>query len=230
MQITEKIFCYPWRGMGNNCNAYLYAGGKTVLIDPGHIYNEYQEGCLDSLLENMENDGFTPEMIDLILCTHGHHDHCEAAIYFRENYQTRLAMHQAEEAHMETMANYVEQMFRIPKPKSPVIDFYIKEGELELEGEGKKDKIILYHTPGHSPGSLSLHFPEEKCLITGDVVFYGSIGRTDFPDGSLPLMGDSVRRLSRIEDLEWLLPGHMQILSGDGPIQRNFAMIKSMFF
>ena len=229
MQLTEKIYGYPWQGMGNNCNTFLYAGEKTILIDPGHINNEFRENCLVLLLSEMEADGFTPEKVDLIVCTHGHPDHCESATVFREKYNTRLAMHQAEEEHMRSMARFLEQMIG-QSPAPPVIDLYLQEGELELGAGEKKDTIFLYYTPGHSPGSLSLYFPEEKSLITGDVVFSGSIGRTDFPDGSMELMGRSVDRLSRINGLEWLLPGHMQLVKGEAAIQKNFAMIKRMFF
>lgn len=229
MQITEKMYCYPWRGMGNNCNTYLYAGAKTILIDPGHIYNEYRENCLDNLLKEMKADGFTPDKIDLIICTHGHPDHCEAAAVLQEQNQIRVAMHQAEETHMEIMSRFFEQMAG-QRSVQPKIDLYLQEGELELGNEENQEKIVLYHTPGHSPGSLSIHFPAERVLITGDVVFNGSIGRTDFPDGSMKNLGRSVDKLSRLEDVDWLLPGHMQLLKGEEAIRRNYTMIKRMFF
>jgi len=229
MKLTEKIYCYPWRGMGNNCNSFLYAGEKTILIDPGHIQNEYRETCLENLLQEMNADGFTPDKIDLIICTHGHPDHCEAAAALHDKYQIRVAMHKAEESHMETMAKFFEQMAG-KKPAQPGIDLYLQEGELELGTGEQREKILLYHTPGHSPGSLSIHFPEERALVTGDAVFSGSIGRTDFPDGSMVDLGKSVEKLSRIEDLDWLLPGHMQIVKGEEAIRRNYTMIKRMFF
>jgi glyoxylase-like metal-dependent hydrolase (beta-lactamase superfamily II) len=215
--------------MGNNCNAFLYNGEKTILIDPGHLTNEYQENCLGQLLEDLEKDGFSPEKIDLVILTHGHPDHCEAATAFSEKYQIRIAMHQADEDHMEVMGNFLAQMTG-EKPLAPTIDIYLQEGELELGTGEAKDKIVIYHTPGHSPGSVSLYFPSEKCLVTGDAVFAGSIGRTDFPDGNLEQLGESVRMLSHLEDVEWLLPGHMQIVKGEEAILRNYAAIIAMFF
>ncbi len=229
MQLTEKIYSYPWKGMGNNCNAYLYAGEKTILIDPGHIYNEYNEKCLEILLAQMETDGFTPDKIDLIFCTHGHPDHCEAAALLQDKFQVRVAMHKEEESSMEVMANFFEQMAG-KSPQRPRIDLYLQEGELELGSGETKDKAWLYLTPGHSPGSLCLHLPGERALVTGDVVFSGSIGRTDFPGGSYEMLAGSVERLSRIGDLDWLLPGHMQLVKGEEAIRRNFTMIKRMFF
>ncbi|NLX90852.1 MAG: MBL fold metallo-hydrolase [Firmicutes bacterium] len=229
MQLTEKMYYYPWRGMGNNCNAFLYAGEKTILIDPGHVHNEYRENCLDNLLLEMEGDGFTPEKIDLIICTHGHPDHCEAAALLQDKYKIRVAMHKDEESHMKMMAAFFQQMAG-SKPAQPRIDLYLQEGELELGSGEKKDTIVLYHTPGHSPGSLSIHFPEERALVTGDAVFHSSIGRTDFPGGSMATLGKSVDKLSRIEDIDWLLPGHMQMVKGEEAVRRNFMLIKRMFF
>ncbi|HHU75472.1 MAG TPA: MBL fold metallo-hydrolase [Firmicutes bacterium] len=229
MQLTEKIYAYPWKGMGNNCNAYLYAGEKKILMDPGHIHNEYNEKCLEKLLAEMKADGFTPEKIDLIICTHGHPDHCEAAALLQDEYQIRVAMHREEETSMDIMAKFFEQMAG-KSPERPRIDIYLQEGELELGTGGIKDKVVLYLTPGHSPGSLSIYFPDERALVTGDVVFSGSIGRTDFPGGDFLTLGKSVEELSHIEDLEWLLPGHMQIVQGEEAIRRNFTMIKRMFF
>lgn len=226
MQITEKLFGYIWQGRGNNCNTYLFDGDKTILFDPGHIQNELSENCLERLLAGMAQDGFNPEQLDLIFCTHSHTDHCEAAVSLKAEKEIPLAMHQAEEGHMEIIARFFMQMTG-KKPALPQIDIYLQEGELEI---GEEDKIQVLHTPGHSPGSLSFYFPGEKALLTGDAVFYGSIGRTDFPDGDLKALEKSVQKLARIEEVEWLLPGHMQPVHGQAEIQRNYQLIQRMFF
>jgi len=228
MKLTEKIYSYPWGGMGNNANTYLYAGEKVILIDPGHIQNEFRENCFELLLSELKKDGFPLEKIDMIFCTHGHADHCEAAAAIQEKRDIKIGMHKDEESHMELMGNFIERMMgkRFTTPK---IDIYLEEGDLEI-GDSKKDIIQVFHTPGHSPGSLSFYFPEDKVLITGDAVFSGSIGRTDFPDGSLEKLGDSIRKLSAIEGVEWLLPGHMQIVKGAANIENNYRMITRMFF
>lgn len=228
MQLTEKIYCYPWRGRGNNCNTYVYAGEKVVLIDPGHIQNEFRENCLENLLTALQQDGFNIDMFDLILCTHGHADHCEAAVAIKEKKDINVAMHQGEEKHMVELARFFDRMTG-SNTVLPEIDIYLQEGELEL-GTEKKDIIQVIHTPGHSPGSVCFYFPGEQALITGDAVFSGSIGRTDFPDGSMEALGNSIRRLSRIEDVEWLLPGHMQIIQGRAAIDNNYRMITRIFF
>lgn len=228
MQLTERIFFYPWRGRGNNCNTYLYAGEKVLLIDPGHLQTEFGENCLEMLLQALARDGFTLEKIDLILCTHGHPDHCEAAAGIKEQRLINLAMHRDDEAHMELMARFLEQMIG-KRTALPRIDIFLQEGELELGATGN-DKIRVLHTPGHSPGSVSFYFPRDKALITGDVVFNGSIGRTDFPGGSLETLGESVRKLAAIRDVQWLLPGHMQPVKGQAAVENNYRLITRMFF
>ncbi len=227
MKVTEKVYAYIWRGRGNNSNTYLYAGEKTIIIDPGHIHNEMRENCLDTLLGSMQEDGFSPEQVELVLCTHSHADHCEAGSFFNEKYGIPVAMHKFEEGHMETLARFFEQMTG-QKPNLPSIDIFLQEGELELDNN--KDIIQALHTPGHSPGSLSFFIPQEKVMLSGDAVFHGSIGRTDFPDGSLQSLGQSVEKLSAVEGVEWLLPGHMGAVRGEADVQANYDMIKRMFF
>ena len=228
MKLTEKIYGYPWKGNGNNCNTYLYAGKKNILIDPGHIHNEFRTNCLEMLLASMAEDGFTPDSIDLILCTHSHPDHCEAAALLQEKFSLSMGMHRNEEAHMEELSRYFERMTGT-KTLLPSVNIYLQEGELEL-GMDDTEKIQALLTPGHSPGSLSFYFPGEQALLSGDAVFYGSIGRTDFPGGSLKVLADSVNKLAALPDVEWLLPGHMQAVHGKKNVENNYRMIKQMFF
>jgi hypothetical protein len=89
------------------------------------------------------------------------------------------------------------------------IDFYLREGDLSLG----KDTFEVLWTPGHSPGSLSVYWPERKALFTGDVILYGGIGRTDFTEGDPALLGESIQRLARL-DTELVLPGHGEIMQG----------------
>ena len=104
------------------------------------------------------------------------------------------------------------------------IDFYLQEGTLML---GKKNFHIL-HTPGHSPGSISIYWPEKKALFPGDVIFYQGMGRTDFPQGSVMILKQSIERLSQLE-IEYLLPGHGEIIKGKESVKNNFALVKKNF-
>jgi glyoxylase-like metal-dependent hydrolase (beta-lactamase superfamily II) len=93
-------------------------------------------------------------------------------------------------------------------PKVPSFEYQpLKPGETEFLGQ----KCVVLHTPGHTPGSLTLYFPDGKALFVGDLIFQGSIGRTDFPGGSLETLLQGVR------EKIFTLPGQTVIYPGHGP-------------
>jgi hydroxyacylglutathione hydrolase len=228
MRITEQIYGYPWRGQGNNCNSYLLKGEKTVLFDPGHIYNEFRESGFELLARQLSADGFQLEDVDLILCTHGHPDHVEAAGLARERSGAHMAIHRQDEFILEVL----EQRYAAAAGKEmPSLkpDFYLQEGELEL-GSSAKELIRVLHTPGHSPGSVCFYMPRLKVLITGDTIFDRSIGRSDLPGGDMGELEQSVAKVAGLEEVELLLPGHMGYISGAEKVQHNFERIQRAFF
>ena len=91
-----------------------------------------------------------------------------------------------------------------------------------------KTFLRIYLSPGHSPGSLSIYWPERKALLTGDVLFYGGVGRTDFQEGDSRLLKKSIERLSRL-DTEILLPGHGETILGKERVVKNFEFIRQNF-
>jgi len=104
----------------------------------------------------------------------------------------------------------------------------IERGDLNL-GKGGETKLNIIHSPGHSPGHITIYWPLEKVLIAGDVIFYGSTGRVDLPGGSARQLKQSIERLSEM-DIEYLLCGHPYghpgLLRGKEEIQRNFETVK----
>jgi glyoxylase-like metal-dependent hydrolase (beta-lactamase superfamily II) len=227
MKLMEHLYAYPWRGRGNNCNSYLVTGEKTVLIDPGHIHNEWGERCLDTLVRRLSEDGFYLEQVDLILCTHGHPDHVEAASVIKEKSGAQVALHREDEPIIAEIERYfgsaAGQAKAALKP-----NIYLQEGDLDL-GEGA-EQIRVIHTPGHSPGSVCFLLPRLKVLISGDTVFENSIGRSDLPGGDMATLGRSIDKLAALQDVELLLPGHMGFVSGAEDVRRNFERIKYFFF
>ena len=105
---------------------------------------------------------------------------------------------------------------------------YLVEGDLIL-GKERQLNLQILHTPGHSPGALSIYWADNKVLIPGDVVFYGGVGRTDFPGGSITLLKQSIEKLSKLE-VEYLLPGHSteygSIIEGKDKVERNFQAVR----
>jgi hydroxyacylglutathione hydrolase len=217
MKLEKDLYAYLWTNpYENNCNTYLIRGELTVLIDPGHSRH------IPNLFEQMEGDGIAPEEIDLLILTHCHPDHFEGLDAFM-NQSVKIAMNQEEERYLRESGKLLFEMMGQPMPEFR-IDFYLKEGELHL---GKK-LFQIYQTPGHSPGSISIYWPERKVLFTGDLVFYGGIGRTDFLEGNSKLIKESIERMSQL-DIELLLPGHGELVMGREMVLQNFEYIRQNF-
>ncbi len=218
MKLDSDLYAYPWMStQENNCNSYWIGGEIPVLIDPGHQH------LVKSLLTQMEKDKNRLEDIRLIIATHVHPDHFEASQTFARA-GVLMALHPEEEKFMQEVGGEFYRAFGMEMPEIKV-DFLLREGELKL---GAKTLQVL-HTPGHSPGSISLYWPEKKVLFTGDTVFPMGVGRTDFPGGDGNLLRESIERLARL-DAEWLLPGHGEVIKGKKNIQRNFGYIQTNFF
>jgi hydroxyacylglutathione hydrolase len=218
MKLERHLYAYLWQNAyENNCNTYLIRGEVTVLIDPGHSRH------VPNLFHQMEGDGVSPEEIDLVIVTHSHPDHFEGLEAFKDK-PVKIAMNQKEERYLMENGKLLFDMMGQPMPPFRV-DFYLKEGDLHLG----KETFHIYQTPGHSPGSLSIHWPERKVLFTGDLVFRGGIGRTDFPGGSSKLIKDSIERMSHL-DTELLLPGHGEVVRGKELVLQNCEFIRQNFY
>jgi hydroxyacylglutathione hydrolase len=219
MRLLDNLCSYTWQGNDNNCNSYLFVDilkdSKHVLVDPGHITTPfYREAGLDKLLYEIESDGLNMSKIGLVVLTHCHPDHCEAAEVIREQYSTLVALHESEAMTYRNMGG--------------TIDLYLQEGELQLANDSQTS-LQIYHSPGHSPGHITIYWPEEKVLIAGDVIFYRSTGRVDLPGGSAKTLKQSIERLSGL-DIEYLLCGHPYghpgIIQGRDAVRENFEFIK----
>jgi hydroxyacylglutathione hydrolase len=245
MRLIDNLYCYLWQGKGNNCHSYVFAGvlrgdRPHVLIDPGHTVNELGERCFERLVSSMEREGIKAEDIGLIIDTHCHPDHCEANQLFvakskakkgkGKAKQALIALHRDEDEYRKGAGKGL--LSRLPSEAEFEPNLYLKEGELNLGKEGKLTLNIL-HTPGHSPGSISIYWPDNKVLISGDVIFSGGIGRTDLPGGSSMTLKQSIERLSQL-DIEYLLPGHStefgDIIRGGDKVRQNFAFIRMNYF
>jgi hydroxyacylglutathione hydrolase len=233
VKLTEHFYCYVWQGRGNNCNAVLWPSvlrgeHPHVVIDPGHIVNEVGEPCFDSLAQAMEKDSFKMEDIGLVIGTHCHPDHIEATDLVVEKSGALFTLSREEDEFYRMMGKSFFQAFGSKPPQvSPY--FYLKDGDLSVGAKDNKVAAKVLLTPGHSPGSISLYLEEDKILISGDVVFAGSIGRTDFPGGSPSLLRKSIDELSQL-DVEYLVPGHStevgSIVAGKDEVRRNFYTVK----
>jgi hydroxyacylglutathione hydrolase len=217
VELAPDLHGFFWRDQRvNNCNAYLVRGRVPVLIDPGHT------AYLGTVQEELALLGTTARGVGVVLVTHGHPDHLEGAAAFT-TLPARLALHEEEAA---WLSRFQEAFYRAQGASAPELafDFLLREGELRA-GE---HVFQVLHTPGHSPGSICLYWPERKALFAGDVVFYAGLGRTDLPGGDPRKLKESVERLAELE-LEWLLPGHGGPVKGREAIRRNFDAVREAY-
>jgi glyoxylase-like metal-dependent hydrolase (beta-lactamase superfamily II) len=176
----------------------------------------------------MTKDGFKMEEIGLVIGTHSHPDHIEAADLVAKKSGALFTLSREEDEFYRTKGKMFFQAFG-SKPPDINPFFYLKEGDLSLGVKDNKMTVKVLSTPGHSPGSVSLYLEEDRILITGDVVFAGSVGRTDFPGGSPSLLRKSIDALSQL-DVECLVAGHStemgSVIAGKDNVKRNFYTVK----
>jgi glyoxylase-like metal-dependent hydrolase (beta-lactamase superfamily II) len=218
MKIINNIHAFIWESMtANNCNSYLIDGPTRVLIDPGHkaMFDHVQQG-LGELSLGIDD-------IDVIICTHGHPDHLEAVQLFKGE-KALFALHETEWQWIDTVGRQMSAAFGIDMDAIRP-DFFLREGDLSLHDLEFK----VYHTPGHSPGSVCLYLTDPKVLFTGDLVFKEGLGRTDLPGGDGPTLKASIKRLTEL-DVEWLLSGHGDVVSGSENVKANFESIEQYWF
>ena len=176
-------------------NSYLIQyDDEAVLIDPGDEF------------ENLENLFFNEKIkIKAILNTHGHFDHIGAVQELRLKYNLPFYLH-SKDKRILNQANLLKKLTGDNEIlKIPDIDYYL-DSVKSLFILNKEIKI--HHTPGHSPGSVC--FEIDKALITGDIIFNDSIGRTDLPGGNEINLNETIKFIIVNFKNFIIYPGHGQ--------------------
>lgn len=183
-------------------NTYIVynEAGDCAIIDPGCYFDEEKE----ELSQYITSHRLTPKML---LNTHCHLDHVFGNKYIAEHYQLELQIHPLEKQLLD-MAPASGLMYNIPfdNYQGPLHD--LSANQIIRLGD---DELRCLFTPGHSPGSISFHCAEQHFVISGDLLFAGSVGRTDLPGGNMQVL------LQSIQTQLLLLPDNTIVYSGHGP-------------
>ena len=172
--------------------------GECVIIDAG-CYFENERKELDSFISNQQ---LKPVRL---INTHCHFDHIMGVTHCRAKYHLQFETHQ-DEAALAEQATEQGDLFAIPMEPVDAPDVFFQEGDHLTFGNSYLQVIAA---PGHSPGGVVFYNPEQKILIAGDVLFYGSIGRTDLPGGSFErLVGNIKTKLLTLPDETVVYCGH----------------------
>ena len=197
MAKIEKFVVNP---LGENSLILSDESGECIFIDPGFYYEEeYNE-----VREYVQANGLKPVKI---VNTHCHFDHIMGVEFIRKEYNIPFYAH-AEDAFWVEKATEQGTMFGFEVEPVRPIDKFIAEGEVVRFGNTELEVI---HVPGHSPGHVVFYNQKENILIAGDVLFYGSIGRTDLPGGHYQTLIDGIKTKL------FSLPDETKVYCGHGP-------------
>ncbi len=177
-------------------NIYVYFDEKTkdgVIIDPGY----YRPDLLTQISDNNIN-------VKGILLTHGHYDHMYGALELKNKFNCQI--YSGEKETVVTNDPNVSFTSRTDGRKF-VADVLLKDNEVVEIGS---IKLKVISTPGHTPGGVCYYDDKTGVLFTGDTLFKGTFGRTDFPYGSFDELKNSLLRLFELPEHVQVFPGHME--------------------
>jgi hydroxyacylglutathione hydrolase len=185
----------------------------AIIIDPGNSSSsEHQQ-----LKKFIEEKGLN---LKRLILTHAHIDHISGNRFVFDTWKLLPEVHENDLGYIQKHKS-VAVMYGLPCEESPLPKTFLKEGEKLKFGNSEMEMIF---TPGHSPGSLTFYSKEQKFMIAGDVLFYGSIGRTDLPGG------DHDTLISSIKEKLFPLGDDVKVYNGHGqPTSIGFEKMHNPF-
>ena len=197
--LTVKMFSF--NPVEENTYVLYNEEKQCCIIDPGCYFQEERE----KLKEFIEKNALRPV---LLLNTHCHLDHVFGNKFVHDTWNLSLHIHKKEKPMLD-LAPASGQMWQLPFDNYEGELVYIQEGSVLKIGH---DELNIFFTPGHSPGHVCFYNEESGFAISGDVLFSGSIGRTDLPGGDFDTL------INSIQTQLFTLPDDTKIYSGHGPM------------
>ncbi len=181
--------------LGCNCSVIGdEVSHEALVIDPGDDIGE-----IVSILERHHLK------VKMIVITHAHIDHIGGAAKLRKLTGAPVYMHEADKM-LSDRLDMQAAWLGMETPEDPGIDVAAQEGDILRAGSLEAQVL---HTPGHTPGSISLYMPAESLVLAGDTLFQGSVGRTDLPGGDAAQIARSIRgKLYTLPENTVVVPGH----------------------
>jgi len=171
---------------------------RGAFVDPG--------GDLERLIDAAARLGVS---IEKILLTHGHIDHAGGAGELAQRLGVPIEGPQREESFWIDQLVAQSHSFGFPAARPFTPTRWLEDGDTVTVG---KESLQVLHTPGHTPGHVVFFHAPSKLALVGDVLFAGSVGRTDFPRGSYDALMDSIKRKL------WPLGDDVEFIAGHGPM------------
>jgi len=180
-------------------NTYvLYSGSDAIIVDPG-CYEKHEQ---EELISFLDSKNLTPKML---VNTHGHIDHVLGNAFVKAKYKIPLYIHSLDVPLLAAVQTYASN-YGFAGYQTSEAENLLEEGSQHPLGDTSFSVLFV---PGHAPGHTALYFEKEQKLISGDVLFYESIGRTDLPGGNHAVLLNSIReKLYKLPDSVEVYPGH----------------------
>jgi len=194
-----KIKLFVFNPFQENTYLLINENNECILIDPGCFEKEEKERLKAYLEENKL-------VLKRVLNTHLHLDHAFGNSFLTHQYGIKAEANQADEFLLKDMSRQAE-LFGIREiDEAAPLGNYLNEGDKIKLGN---IELEVLHVPGHSPGSLVYYAPKDKCVFVGDVLFQGSIGRTDLAKGNYDELISGIRsKLLTLPDETVVFSGH----------------------
>lgn len=193
-----KVTLIPVTPFQQNCSVVVCEGTQhAVVVDPG--------GEIERIIEEVERQRVS---VEKVLLTHGHLDHCGGAKALAEHYGVQIEGPHIDDAFWIDQLPAQSQRFGFGAARAFTPERWLVEGDtVEFGGES----LEVYHCPGHTPGHVVFFSRAHRLALVGDVLFAGSIGRSDFPRGNHAHLIQSIR------DKLWPLGDDVTFVPGHGP-------------
>jgi hydroxyacylglutathione hydrolase len=194
-----KVTLIPVTPFEQNCSVMVCeATQRAAIFDPG--------GDVERIIETVTELGATVEKVWL---THGHLDHCGGAKAIADFYQVAIEGPHPDDAFLLEQLPEQSKRFGFGDAQAFTPDKWLQEGDTVSVGQ---ETLGIYHCPGHTPGHVVFFSDTHRLAFVGDVLFAGSIGRTDFPRGN---HDDLVRS---VKQKLWPLGDDVTFVPGHGPV------------
>ena len=193
-----KVASMTFNAFQENTYVLYDDSGSCVIVDPGCYEAAEQQELKEFVAVNRLK-------VSKLVNTHCHIDHVLGNEFVKQTYGVDLYVHKLDEPVLRAVSSYASN-YGYNQYQPATVDGYLAEGE-ELSFGNSRLQILF--VPGHAPGHVAFYDAASKTLISGDVLFRNSIGRTDLPGGSFPALEKSIReKLYTLPDDTTVYPGH----------------------
>lgn len=194
-----QIRSFTFNPFSENTYVLYDETNECVVVDPGCAFAD-EEAELAQFIQSKNL------IVKQILLTHAHVDHIFGCDFVHKTYRVGITMH-PDDLFMLQRGPQMGMMYGVPVKQAPEPEAFLQEGESFRFGN---TVLEVLHTPGHSPGSITFVHNGSKSILSGDVLFQGSIGRWDLPGGNQEILLENIRKKL------FVLPDDFQVYSGHG--------------